>query len=131
MEDHALDVAAADGGRHRQCGDGERGVVVLRQGEPGDPPRGQVLDVSEVELALVGGHLSQVTTPLHVDRRRREVPFDQVRGRRRCLVGAGQATEPAPRRPAHEPLTGLDASTVFFDTRHPHSRRSARTRGEP
>lgn len=25
----------------------------------------------------------------------------------------------------------IDASTVFFDTRQPHSRRSSRTRGEP
>src|SRR6516164_7644258 len=68
MENHPGDVTASDGGGHLQCRDGDRGVVMLRQGEPGDPPRCQVLAVSQVELALVGGHLGQVATPLQVDR---------------------------------------------------------------
>ena len=64
VEDHTGDVAASDRGGHLQRGDGERGVVMLRHGEPGDPPRRQVFDVGEVQLALIGRDLGQVAAPL-------------------------------------------------------------------
>jgi hypothetical protein len=131
MEDDAVDVATAHGDNHLQCVGGHLGVVMLRQSEPDDPFRGQVLDVGEIELAFVGRHLGQVPAPLAIDRRRREVPFDQVRGRRCSLVRAVKQRPVSSPEGATSPWRAIDASTLFFDTRQPSSTRSASTRGDP
>ena len=119
VEDHAGDVTAAHGDGHLQRAGGELGVVMLGQAEADDPPRGQVLDGGQVELAFVGGHLGEIAAPLMVDRRRREVPFDQVRGRWGGLVGTGQKPRRVLVGRATSPWRAIDASTLFFDTRHP------------
>jgi hypothetical protein len=106
VEDGAGDVTAAHGDGHHQRGGGEPGVVMLRQCEPDDPLGGQILDRGEVELGFVGGYLGQISAPLDVDRRRREVTFDQVRSRWGSLVGPGQPATATPRRPCHETLAG-------------------------
>jgi hypothetical protein len=90
VEDDAGDLAAAHGHRHLQRPGGHLGVVMHRQPEAGDPAGGQVLDGGQVQLAFICGHLGQIAAPLLVDRRRREVPFDQVRRRWCGLVGTGQ-----------------------------------------
>ena len=131
VEDGAGDVAAAHRHSHLQGGGGELGVVMLRQPEADDPSDGEVLDGGQVQLAFVGGHLGEITTPLTVDRRRREVPLDQVRNRWGGLVGTGQRNDVVLVGRATRPWRAIDASTVFFDTRHPASRRSASTRGDP
>jgi hypothetical protein len=76
MEDHPGHVAVAHGGCHAQRGLGQRGVVVLADREAGQPPRGEVLDDGEIQLAFVGGDIGQITTPLLVDLLGGEVPAD-------------------------------------------------------
>jgi hypothetical protein len=44
VEDHAGDLAASHRGGHAQRRLGQRRVVVLANGEPGQPPRAQILD---------------------------------------------------------------------------------------
>jgi hypothetical protein len=79
--------------------------VVLGHAEPDDAARRQVLHRREVELALAGRHFGQIATPLAVDRDGGEVPFDQVRNARCCLVRAGQTTPPT-LWPGDEALAG-------------------------
>jgi hypothetical protein len=79
VEHHAGDLAAADRDRHTQRRLGQLGVVVLAEGEPDNPPRVQVLDRGQIQLALVVGDLGQVPDPAHVRlSRRSEVAPEQV-----------------------------------------------------
>ena len=105
VEDDAGDVAAAHRGRRLQ-----------RRG-------------GEVELALVGGDLRQVPTPLLVDAAGRKVALQQVWNGFGRLVGPREGS-PAPLGARHEALGGHEAATVFSDTRQPSSRRSVATLGD-
>ena len=106
VEHHAVDVAAAHRGGHAQRRPRHRGVVVLTEREARHAPRREIQHGGEVELALVGGDLGQVPAPALIDRVGVEVPFHQVRDRRRRLVRAGQAAPLAFRGPARQALAG-------------------------
>ena len=104
---------------------------MLGQPEAEDPFRRQVLDGGQVQLAFVGGHLGGITTPLVVDRRRREVSFDQAGAGGSALSGRVNQPRRVLAGRATSPWRAIDASTLYFDTRQPSSTKSASTRGDP
>ena len=59
--------AAADRDRHRQRPVGQIGIVMLRHGEPDDPPRPHIEHAVQVQLALIGDDLGAVAKPLLVE----------------------------------------------------------------
>ena len=68
---------------------GQRGVVMLAEGEPDDPSRAHVQHAVQEQLALVGDDLGAVAVPLAVEPARR---------RSRARSGPGPATGPCPGR---------------------------------
>jgi len=90
VEHHPGHGAAADGGGHLQRRDGQVGVVVLTDRVAQRPAAEQVLDRGQIELALVGGDLSQVTAPGAVRPVGGEVTAHQIRRPARGLVRPGQ-----------------------------------------
>ena len=106
VKDHPVDVAATYGCGHHQRSPSDCGVVVLGHGEPGQAPGSEVQHDRQVQLALVGGDLGQVSTPALINRPGREVTADQVRDRRCGFVRAGQRPAFAFRRPPGQALSG-------------------------
>ena len=68
VEDRAGHRAAAHGHCHLDGSRRQLSVVMLRQTEPDDPPRRQILHRGQIELAFAGRHLGQITAPLAVHR---------------------------------------------------------------
>ena len=79
VEDHPVDLAAAHRSGHAQRCFGERRVVVLTEGEARQPPGPEVQHDRQVQLALAGGDLGQVTAPTLINGPGRVVPLHQVR----------------------------------------------------
>ena len=130
VKDDAPDVAAAPCRCHLARASGEFGSVVFAEREAGDAACRQVQDAGEVEPPHVGRDLGQVTAPLLVWPRNREVSFDGV-GDGICRLVRTRAGAKASFRTHHEERTSHRVGHRLTDTFHPGSRSSAWRRGDP
>lgn len=95
-------------------------------------PVGQVDRRGQVQSALTGGQVGDVTDEPLPGRSRGELPAYQVR--RRCHGGVGPGQRPAPAAGDTDdamPRTRMIRSTRLRLTCRPRRRSSAATRGEP
>jgi hypothetical protein len=120
VKDDPGHVTAVHRHGHLQGAASELGVVMFANGETHQPPRAQVLDGGQVQLALVGGDLGQITTPLLVEPLGGKVPVQQIWGRHGPLVGSGRVPPAPPPRSSDQTLTGH--GTLDGLLRHPLTR---------
>jgi len=108
----------------------EFGAHVRRHGVPDDFPVEQVDRGGQIQPALGGGQVGDVTDRPQARRRGGEVAADQVWGRRGLAVGLGQDRRRRRVIPAR-PRSRMTRSTRLRLIRSPRRRSSAVIRGDP